>query len=260
MNSIMKMWSQKSSDRKAPRRKRADLNLERLETKQLLSWSSVPATFGWPSSYDAGFVSNGRSGTNTIIGSEVDVYRFVAPRSGTYTFKAARNGSNIDTIAGLYNWAGNRLGSNDDSNGTTDSTFTAYLTGGVQYAYAVTNYTGRANGAYRWEIDGPPLSVSLNTTPSSGITSYGYASLTGNNLYVYIYGNNTTNFSTHTHRIDVYLLNSNNTPIHTGSWWVSTNTAGRFIPFTPSSNSNSRTWDLSNWDLRDLRNMRIVVS
>src|SRR5262245_37747177 len=126
MKSIMKMWSQKSSDRKAPRRKRADLNLERLETKQLLSWSSVPATFGWPSSYDAGFVSNGRAGYNTIVGSEVDVYRFVAPRSGNYTFKAARNGSNIDTIAGLYNWAGNRLGGNDDANGTTDSQFTTY--------------------------------------------------------------------------------------------------------------------------------------
>jgi hypothetical protein len=256
MKSVKTMWTRRPAERKAPRRRKADLNLERLETKQLLSWSSVPATFGWPSSYDAGFVSNGRSGNNSIVASEVDVYRFVAPRSGNYTFKAARDGSNIDTIAGLYNWAGDRLDGNDDSKGTTDSQFTTYLTGGVQYAYAVTNYQGHANGPYRWSIEGPPLSLSLIRTPSSGISSLGIAQLYGNNLFVSMRGDNNTFFTGHSHRIDVYLLNSNNTPIHTGSWSVSTTTVGRLIPHS----YNDRTWDLSNMDLRSLRNMRIVVT
>jgi hypothetical protein len=195
MKSIMNLWSQKSSDRKAPRRKRADLNLERLETKQLLSWTTVPATFGWPSSYEAGFTSNGRTGYNSIVANEVDVYRFVAPRSGNYTFKAEADHSDIDTIAGVYTWAWNRLGGNDDHPtllSLTDSEFTTYLTGGVQYAYAVTNYQGHANGPYRWEIDGPPLDLRLLAHPSSGITSDGSASLHGNTLMVSIYGDNHT--------------------------------------------------------------------
>lgn len=263
MKGILKRLTSEEASRDRARTRRRRLKacpeMERMETKQLLSWSSVPATFGWPASYDASFISNGRSGTNTIVSSEVDVYRFTAPRSGWYTFKAGRNGSNIDTIAGLFNWSGTRLGGNDDSNGTTDSQFNTYLTGGVQYAYAVTNFTGRANGAYRWSIDGPPLSASL-TNASGSFRSYGSATLTGNSLYVYLSGSNSSLLTYKTHRIDVYLVDASNRPLHTGSWNISFSTAGRLVPGTPSSRSMSRTFDLSAWDLRSLRNMRIVVS
>jgi hypothetical protein len=267
MKSIKTRWTRRPAERKAPRRKKADLNLERLETKQLLSWTSVPDTFGWPSSYDASFVSNGRSGYNSIVASEVDVYRFVAPRSGNYTFKAERGGAerdgyDIDTIAGVYTWSGNRLGGNDDDrlNGTTDSQFTTYLTGGVQYAYAITNHQGHANGPYRWEIDGPPLELHLVTHPSSGFISDGYASLKGNTLYAAISGENNTFFTSHIHRIDVYLVNSNNRPIHTGSWSVSTKTYGRILGSFYSLSGKGQYWDVSNMDLRSLRNIQIVVT
>src|SRR5262249_6527894 len=128
--------------------------------------------------------------------------------------------SQIDTIAGLFTWNGRRVAGNDDSGGTTDSSFTAYLTGGTRYAFAITNYTGHSNGGYRWSITGPPLRVNLNNNAGSGITSYGDASLVGNTLSVYLSGLNSSNTYYYDHRIDVYLLDGNNRPIHTGSWWM----------------------------------------
>jgi hypothetical protein len=70
----------------------------------------------------------------------------------------------------------------------------------------------------------------------------------------------TSAFTVHTHRIDVYLVNSNNTPIHTGSWSLSTKTYGRFLGTYYASSGNGRFFDVSNMDLRSLRNLRIVVT
>jgi hypothetical protein len=245
----------------APAKNQFRPTLESLEDRQLLSWSSIPSTFGWPASANVSFNSNGRSGTGAITHNEVNVYNFVAPRSGTYTFSAGMYGSRIDTVAALYQWNGRLLAGNDDANSnTTDSLFTAYLSGGTRYAFAVTNYTGSSTGGYRWSITGPPLSASVSNNAGDGITSFGSATLKGNSLTVYLAGDNASNWYTYTHRIDVYLVDGNNNPIHSGSWYLTFQTGGTLVPGIPSSDNMTQTWDLSGFDLRGLRNIEIYVS
>lgn len=262
MNCIMKWFASHGQRHSVHRRPKTCLQLEGLEKREMLSWSSVPSTFGWPSSTNVSFISNARSGTATISNNEVDVYNFVAPRSGTYTFTAGKSGSQIDTVAGLFQWSGTRIAGNDDdpNGGTTDSRFTAYVNGGTRYAFAVTNYTGTSNGGYKWSITGPPLYVSLYHNAGNGITSYADASLSGNSLSVFLWGANQSNWYYYDHRVDVYLLDGNNNPIHSGSWSLTFRTGGKFVPGLPSSDTMSQTFDVSGFDLRNLRNMRIVVS
>jgi hypothetical protein len=233
-------------------------SLESLEEREVLSWITVPNTFGWPSSTNVSFNSNGRSGAASISNNEVDVYNFVAPRSGTYTFTAGKNGSQIDTVAGLFRWDGSRINGNDDANpNTRDSSFTAYLTGGVRYAFAVTNYIGSSNGGYRWSISGPPLYVALNNNAGDGITTFASASLRGNSLNVYLAGSNNSNWYYYDHRVDVSLLDGNNNPI--GSWWGTLRTGGHFVVDLPLNDTLDQTFDVSGLDLRNLRNIRIEV-
>jgi hypothetical protein len=260
LSKITKIFAGRSQVPSRPQRPTVRPQLESLEARDLLSWSSVPSTLGWPSSVNVGFNSNARSGTATISQNEVDVYRFVAPRSGTYTFTAGKRGSQIDTLAGLFQWNGKRVAGNDNSNGTKDSSFTAYLTGGTRYAFAITNHTGGSNGGYKWSITGPPLFVNLNNNAGNGITTYASASLRGNSLDVYLSGLNRSNWSTYTHRVDVYLVDRNDLPIHTGSWWLTFRTGGTFVPGIPSSDSMSRTFDVSGFDLRNLRNIYMELT
>ena len=260
LKSMTKWFSLHRQEHGGHRRPKTHLRLELLETRELMSWSSVPSTLGWPSSANVSFNSNAQAGTATISSNEIDVYAFVAPRTGTYTFNAGKSGSQIDTVAGLFTWAGNRVAGNDDSNGTTDSRFTAVLTGGTKYAFAITNFTGHSNGGYKWSITGPPLRVNLNNNAGNGITSYGDASLSGNSLTVFLSGINNSNWNTYDHRVDVYLLDGSNKPIHTGSWSLTFRTGGKFVPGIRSANTMTQTFDVSGFDLRNLRNMRIVVA
>ncbi len=187
------------------------------------------------------------------------MYSFVAPRTGTYTFNAGKYGSQVDTVAGLFNWSGRRIAGNDDYKGT-DSRFTAYLTAGTKYGFAVTNYTGTSTGGYKWSITGPPLSVDLDHDAGDGISSYGYAQLTGNSLYIYLSGTNNSNYYLYTHQVDVYLLDANGNSITDTPWSVWLETGGRFVPTRPSSDINMATYDLSGWDLREVVYIQIVVS
>lgn len=234
---------------------------EDLEPRQVLSWSAIPATFGWASSTGVTFSSNANSGTAAITNNEVDVYNFVAPRTGTYTIAASANGSRIDTVLGVYNWQGNRLAGNDDISSTNrNSQLTVWLQAGVCYAMAITNYTGGSNGGYSWSIDGPPLSISTVTNnQGGGVTSSAFASVRGNNLNIFFYGFNNSNFTTATHRVDVYLLDSNNRPIHSGSWWAQERTGGTFVPGIQSSFTRNLNFNLASFDLRNLAAIRIVV-
>lgn len=250
----------KSRKSTPPKRKPTQLGIEKLEAREVFSWSAVPATFSWPSSTNVSFNSNGRSGTATISNNEVDVYNFVAPRSGTYTFNAGKNGSRVDTVAGVFNFSGQRLAGNDDAGGTTDSKFTAYLTAGTRYAFAITNYTGTSTGGYKWSIDGPPLSVSTVSVGSvSTVSTSAFASVRGNTLSVTMYGFNSTNFTSYNHRVDVYLLDANGRAIHSGSWNFSNRTVGTLVPGASTFN-RTENFDLSGFDLRNLRNMRVTVS
>jgi hypothetical protein len=248
--------ARESTTRRRPKRR---VEVEPLETRQLLSWNSVPSTLGWPSSVNVNFNSNANSGT-AINRNEVDVYAFVAPRSGTYTFKAGQYGSQIDTIEGLYTWSGHLIAGNNNSGGAAASSFTAYVTGGTRYAFAITNHTGTSNGGYQWSITGPSIFVAAANNAGNGITSYGSASLNGNTLTVYLAGLNRSNFYYYDHRADVYLLDGNNQPIHTGSWSVTFRTGGTFVPGLPSSKTQTATFDVSGFDLRNLRTMQIDVT
>ena len=251
----------KSRKSSPPKRKPTPLSIEKLEAREVFSWSAVPASFSWPSSTCVTFNSNGRSGTATISNNEVDVYNFVAPRTGTYTFNASKNGSRVDTVAGVFNFNGQRLAGNDDANGnTTDSTFTAHLTAGTKYAFAITNYTGTSTGGYKWSIDGPPLSVGYVSVGNiSNVLTSGSASLRGNTLSVTMNGYNSTNFTSYNHRIDVYLLDVNGRAVHSGSWNFSNRTVGILVPGASDFN-RTETFDLSTFDLRNVRTMRVVVS
>src|SRR5438874_2368883 len=101
-------------------------SLEGLEDRQLLSWGGAsPSVANLSSNNDWHYNINldpktaNYSQIDSIVNSvEVDYRTFTAPRSGTFTFEAQAYGSNIDTVAGLFNGSGYRLAYNDDSGGT----------------------------------------------------------------------------------------------------------------------------------------------
>jgi hypothetical protein len=254
---LKKLFNKPKASSRRNRGKKS-LRMEQLESRAMLSWTSVPVTLGWPSTTNVSFNSNANSGTAVISNNEVDVYSFVAPRTGTYTFDAAKSGSQVDTIAGLFKWNGDRIAGNDDSGGTTNSQFTAALTKGTKYAYAITNYTGRSTGGYRWSITGPSLYISENLN-KGGVVTFGSGKLSGNNLNLYVSGMNSSNFSKNTHKVEVFLLGADNKPIHSGAFMVSVKTGGTFVS-GKGSDTHSFNFDLSSWDLRKVTNIRIQIS
>lgn len=236
----------------------AKLGMESLEARDMPSWAAVPNTFSWPSSANVGFNSNARSGTATISNNEVDMFNFVAPRSGTYTLTAGKNGSRIDTVLGVFKMNGQRLAGNDDASGsTTDSKLTVYLTGGTRYAFAVTNYRGGSNGGYKWSVSGPSLSRSL-TNDGGDYFSYAIASITGNTLKIELRGINHSDWYYYDHEVSVQLMGGNGLPIHTGSWDFSVRSYGSLIP-GPGTPTRVETFDLSGFDLRNLRDISITL-
>lgn len=128
------------------------------------SWGSIPpAIISTPVNYTAVTLNSAGDavGNAAILTTEVDWYRFLAPRSGTYIFEATTPQSNMDTVIATYK-AGSRLGYNDDiATDNFDSRFSVTLTAGQVHFFGVTNFTGTAGGSYAWKIDGPA---------SSGIT------------------------------------------------------------------------------------------
>lgn len=240
---------------------KARLSVESLESRELLSWGAVPATFSWPSSANVSFNSNARAGTATISNNEVDMYNFVAPRTGTYTLAAGKSGSQVDTLLGVFKMNGARIAGNDDISSTnSDSKVSVYLTGGTKYAFGVTNYTGGSTGGYKWSITGPPLSRSLNNNAGDGITSFASVSIQGNTMTVYLSGLNSSNWYYYDHRVEVKLMDRNNRPIHSGSWSEQFRTGGTFVAGLPSSDTMTRTFDLSGFDLRQLDHIAITLT
>lgn len=250
-----------SNRRRAQRPAGCRLAVESLEHRDLMTWGSVPATISWPSSVNVGEVNpNGRQGQDRITNGEVDVYGFVAQRSGLYTFTAGQNGSQIDTIAGVFSWNGNRLAGNDDFGASNDSKIEINLVAGTRYAFAITNYSGSAVGSYKWSMKAPPLVVSHSIGSINDINTFGRATLEGKRLELLLTGNNRTSFSTHVHKVEVYLLDANNQAIHTGNWNLSFKSGGRYVPGLPVRKDLSQTFDLSSWNLSQVRTVRIVLS
>ena len=147
-------------------RRRARLQVEGLEDRQLLSWGSVPpahitppvnsppSTYVYPEALSA---LGDAQGPNSNVGGEVDFYRFTTPVAGTYLFDATSPGHAVDTVIAVYDASGNRLGYNDDiAPGNHDSETSVTLQAGHQYYFGVTNYiTNTTHGSYNWSIDGP---------------------------------------------------------------------------------------------------------
>jgi hypothetical protein len=136
--------------------------VEMLEDRVVPSWGSTPpATITPPSSYTSVNLNSAgdASGSAAITSNEIDWYKFTVGTGGSFIFDALKaSGSSVDTVAAIYTSTGSRVAYNDDSNGTTNSHFTATLTAGATYYFGVTNYTGTANGNYTWNIDGPASS------------------------------------------------------------------------------------------------------
>jgi subtilisin family serine protease len=135
------------------------LTLEALEERNLLSWSSVPPPLLYMPIQASAVTLNAQGdaqGNASIATTENDYYTFVAPTSGSYTFRATTPSSNLDTVLGVFDAGGYRLAYNDDTSYfNRDSQLTMSLTAGSRYYLGVTSYTGTPGGSYTWTIDGP---------------------------------------------------------------------------------------------------------
>lgn len=138
---------------------RPRLQLEPLEDRVALSWAGIPpATIAPPANAVAVSLNAQKAaqGTASITANEVDFYSFVAPSTGSYRISALTPSSNLDTVLGVFNAAGTRIAYNDDISGTNfDSQLSALLTARNRYYFGITNYSGKAGGAYTWQVAGP---------------------------------------------------------------------------------------------------------
>ena len=138
------------------------IQVEGLEERCLLSWSSVP-----PAAYSVYTIASTESrvalnsqadySVNASISyGEIDWYGFTATRTGSYRIDATTPYSNLDTVLAIYDAAGNRGPYSDDARGLgTDSRITVNLVAGHTYHVGVTNYQGTGGGSYSLVIDGP---------------------------------------------------------------------------------------------------------
>lgn len=150
--------------KKSSSRKNCAVQFETLETRLALTWAGVPPLSVTPT-VPVAVTLNSQSdatGTATIATTEVDYYAFTATVGGAYSIAATTPSSNVDTVIGIFNSAGQRIAYNDDAGGSTDSRVTVNLTAGTKYYLGVTNYVASSRGAYTWSIDGPSAAP---TTP-----------------------------------------------------------------------------------------------
>jgi hypothetical protein len=138
---------------------RRHLELEALEDRQVLSWAGIPpATITPPTSAVQITLDNqgDATGNASINANEEDYYTFTAGAAGSYRFTARAQGSQIDTVLGIFSASGQRLAYNDDAPGMGyDSLVTVTLSAGQRYFVGITNYTGAPGGNYTWAVDGP---------------------------------------------------------------------------------------------------------
>lgn len=245
---------------------RARLGVEDLESRELMSWGAVPPSV-MPTTGGDRFTITRTSNdgvyrdTDQVNRSETDYYKFVAQRTGTYTFQAKKaSSSQIDTVVALYNGYGNRIAYNDDANAnTTNSKMTANLTAGRTYTFAVTKYNGSANGIYNLTFTPPSIGNSAEVG-GGDFYSYGSATLSGTNLQLYLYGYTNDAFSYADHQIEVQILDRSGNPIHTGSWIRGFRTAGDFVPGSPTSDFDTWNFDLSGFDMSRASRIWVRVS
>lgn len=142
-----------------PKRRQPAL-VEVLETRRLLTWTSMPPS-SVPVPTAPTYVDMNAAGdivvNRAIDHNEVDWYRFVAKVSGYYTISTETPGSDLDTIIGLYSQSGTRLTYNDNGPSGTDSQLIVQLSPNQTFYVGVTELSGSLMGGYTLRIDGPPL-------------------------------------------------------------------------------------------------------
>lgn len=85
--------------------------------------------------------------------SDVDYFKFVAPKSGTIVVTLNGTTTNFDPILAAYNGAGNRIAYNDDSGGTLNSRVSFSVRAGNTYYLRATGYQG-STGSYQLSLNG----------------------------------------------------------------------------------------------------------
>lgn len=107
--------------------------------------------------------SNGSGSQNGSIerSGDVDMFRIVAPVSGTMTItQSARSGSSLDSLVTVYNASQSQIASDDDSGGGRNARVQIQVTAGATY-YVKAGAYGTSTGAY-----------TLQFSTTSGPTSY----------------------------------------------------------------------------------------
>ena len=126
------------------------------------AWPSTPPTpitpFP-PAAFNMDLSNGVAQGFNSIVAQEIDWYTFVAPKTGSHSLSTSTPSSNLDTVLGVYDGAGNRLAFNDDgtfAGDPLDSNLTVQLTAGVRYYFGITNWQGNATGGdYSFIVQAP---------------------------------------------------------------------------------------------------------
>ena len=108
--------------------------------------------------FDSTYTAQGNA---AITANEIDYYRFRVQETGVYQVSASTPASNLDTVLGVFDITGKRLASNDDYNSSNrDSRTTAMFIRGVEYIFAVTNFTpARLAAATAGKCGGPTTST-----------------------------------------------------------------------------------------------------
>src|SRR3954463_15835894 len=102
--------------------RRASLGLERLEDRVTPSWAGAPPAQITPPPNALVVTLDGQTGDAGGSGynyyGENDFVRFTTATSGSYVFTASTPYSRMDTVIGVFNSSGARLGFNDDISST----------------------------------------------------------------------------------------------------------------------------------------------
>ena len=93
------------------------------------------------------------TGDAEIFKREIDWYKFTTT-GGAFTFSAATPNSDMNTVIGIYDSRGYRVGYNNNiSKENKDSEVTRTLKAGTYY-FGVARHVWTPKGAYTWTIDG----------------------------------------------------------------------------------------------------------
>ena len=156
--------------------RRRAVAFESLESRINFSWFGVPPANVTPVAASAVTLNaqGDAAGVAAITAREVDYYAFTAGATGSYKITTATPSSNVDTVIGVFNSAGQRIAYNDDTFFNTDSALTVTLNAGQKYYLGVTSYVGSPNGSYQWSIDGPAQTTKPPTDPPTTPTGGGF--------------------------------------------------------------------------------------